>query len=175
MLQAQQYWQWLFCEQHNVLLLDMGDMQFATPFKRRQLTDEAFSNPNFNLQDADFYQQVCQYLSTFSIWTNAQICQIALNATAVKHYLKPMLAKSWFFNSYTGTAPNQEAIVQLTSKAQSGQFLIVDCDQSASVCLCLEPQFALDDNLSLMQFEVIKVLNDRIEPLFYAQGQQKRA
>ncbi|MFY8273399.1 cell division protein ZapC domain-containing protein [Pseudoalteromonas sp. SSDWG2] len=175
MLQAQQYWQWLFCEQTNCLLLDMGDMQFATPYKRRQLTDEALSNPNFNLQDADFYQQVCQYLATFSLWTDAQICQIALNATAVKHYLKPMLAKSWFFAPYAGGQVNQEAIVGLTSKAQRGQFLIVDCDQSASVCLCLEPQFALDDNLTLAQFEVIKVLNDRIEPLFCAQGQQKRA
>ena len=167
MLQAQQYWQWQFCEQHNALLLDMGDMQFATPFKARQLTDEAFTNPNFNLQDADFYQQVCQYLSTFALWNDAQICQIALNATAVKHYLKPMLAKSWFFTPYSGSELNQEAVVQLTSNAQSGQFLIVDCDQHASVCLYLEPQFALDENLFLMQFEVIKVLNDRIEPVFY--------
>ncbi|WP_105198885.1 MULTISPECIES: cell division protein ZapC domain-containing protein [unclassified Pseudoalteromonas] len=175
MLQAQQDWQWQVCEERNTLLLDMGDMQFCTPYKSRQLIDEAFTQPKFNLRDAEFYQQVCQYLSGFSLWNDAHICQIALNATAVKHYLKPMLAKSWFFAPYTGNQANHEAVVQLTSSQQSGQFLIVDCAEQASVCLCLESSFALDENLQLQQFAVIKVLNDRITPIFSAQGQQKSA
>lgn len=175
MLQAQRHWQWQISSEQNRLVLDMGEMQFCTPYKLRQLTDEALSEPQFNLLDADFYKQVGEYLSTFNLWSDAQICQIALNATAVKHYLKPVLAKSWFFAPYTGRDINQEAIVSLTSQCQRGQFLIVDCADGASVCLCLEPHFALDENLSLKQFEVIKVLNNRIHPILSAQNQQKRA
>lgn len=176
MLEAQPSWQWQVCHKQNRLLLDMNEqMQFCTPFKLRQLTEEALKCPQFTSEDAAFYQQVCEYLTSFALWSDAQVCQISLNATAVKHYLKPVLAKSWFFNVYSGSQPNREAIVQLQSTQQLGQFLIVDCDQSASTCICLEPEFALDENLSLQQFEVIKVLNDRVAPLIGAQETQKRA
>ena len=176
MLQASAQWNWYACSQSNTLRLDMGpEMAFCTPYKLRQLTDLAFDNPHFNLRDAEFYQQVTSYLANLGCWSPSQICQIALNATAAKFYLKPVLAKSWFFTPYLGSLPSTEAIVNLQSVSDSGQFLIVDHSEHASLCLCLENLFSLDENLSLKQFEVIRVLNDRIHPINIDYSQQKRA
>lgn len=176
MLQASTTWTWHACHNTNRLVLDMDEqMQFCTPYKLRMLNDDALCNPNFNLQDADFYQQVCQYLTQVGLHSEAQICQIALNATAVKHYTKPILAKSWFFNSYQGTQGITGAIVSLESSQQQGAFLLIDCDSSASVCMNLSQQFMLDENLSLGEFEVIKVLNNRLHPIMAQGAVQQRA
>jgi len=176
MLQASQKWNWIACSKSNALLLDMGnEMVFCTPYKIRNLTNDVLENPAFSLTDANFYEQVFSYLDDFKLWSEAQICQISLNATAVKHYLKPMLTKSWFFELYQGTEPSMDAIIQLKSKKQMGQFLIVDHTIEGSVCICLEENYCLDDNFKLKQFEAIKVLNDRIQPLILNSEQQKRA
>ncbi|PAJ75378.1 cell division protein ZapC [Pseudoalteromonas sp. NBT06-2] len=176
MLQASQNWSWIACYKSNALLLDMGnEMSFSTPYKIRNLINDALKNPSFSLTDANFYQQVFAYLDGFKLWNEAQICQMALNATAVKHYLKPMLTKSWFFEIYQGRDPSLDAIIQLKSKNQMGQFLIVDYTSEGSVCICLENEFNLDENFKLKQFEVIKVLNDRVHPLIVKLKQQKRA
>ena len=176
MLQASKQWQWIACPNKNRLLLDLNDeMQLCTPYKIRQLTDLVIKNPNFSLEDAAFYEQVYNYLDGFEIWSGAHICQIALNATAVKFHLKPVLAKSWFFNEYTGSQPSVEAVVKLVSKAQTGDFLIVDHCSDASVCLNLSENFQLDENLSLAQFEVIKILNNRVHPILPQQIKFKTA
>ena len=167
MLQASKQWKWIACPVRNRLLIDLDqDMQLCTPYKLRQLTDAILTQPNFSLEDAAFYQQVYQYLAGFNLWNGAQLCQIALNATAAKFYLKPMLAKRWFFEPYKGNEPSIEAVIKLQTSEQSGEFLIVDHCKEASLCICLSEHFKLDENLSLNQFEAIRILNNRVHPIY---------
>lgn len=167
MLQASKQWKWIACPTNNRLLVDLDqDMQLCTPYKLRQLTDSVLSEPNFSLEDAAFYQQVYQYLEGFNLWQAAQLCQIALNATAAKFHLKPVLAKSWFFEPYTGHEPSVEAIIKLQSRIQVGEFLIIDHSDDASLCISLSEHYQLDENLSLNQFEAIRVLNNRVHPIY---------
>lgn len=176
MLQASKQWQWISCPNKNRLLIDLNDdMQLCTPYKLRQVTNNAFENPYFSVEDAAFYEQVYNYLAGFELWSPVEICQIALNATAVKFHLKPVLAKSWFFEKYTGLTPSVEAVIKLTSKVQSGEFLIVEHCPDASLCINLSKHFKLDDNLSLVQFEVIRVLNNRVHPILNQQYQSQTA
>jgi cell division protein ZapC len=171
MLQASKQWKWIACPTLNRLLVDLNqEMRLCTPYKLRQLTDSVIHHSEFSLEDAAFYQQVYQYLDSFNLWKPAEICQIALNATAAKYHLKPVLAKSWFFDIYIGSEPSVEAIIKLHSRQQSGEFLIIDHNNDASLCISLSEHFQLDENLSLNQFEVIKVLNNRVHPV-YTQAQ----
>jgi cell division protein ZapC len=165
-LQASKEWQWVSCHQRNRLLVDLGeDMVLCTPFRLRQLTEDAAANPHFSLNEASYYQNVLAYLCDFNMWSEPQCCQIALNATAAKFYLLPVQAKSWFFTTYAGTTPCTEAIVKLQSQQQEGDFFIVEQSEGTCLCIGLSPEFALDENLTLEQFQAIKVLNDRIHPL----------
>ena len=79
------------------------------------------------------------------------------------------------FHEYQGSQPSVEAVVKLYSKSQEGEFLIVDHSPEASVCINLSAHFQLDENLSLEQFEAIKVLNNRIHPVYIQQKQFKTA
>lgn len=175
-MQASKEWQWLRCYERNRLLIDLGDeLQLCTPYRLYQLTGDSESNPNFCIDDAEYYQNVFFYLQNFKVWTDAQCCQIALNATAAKFHLKPMLAKSWFFNEYTGNADRTEAIVALSSSVQTGEFFIVECDLETSLCISLNETFKLDEHLTLEPFQAIRVLNNRIQPLMLADKNTKSA
>ena len=177
MLQAGKDWRWLTCKERNrlVLYVESTREELVMPYKTRQLTQAAIEGSCFSLEDAALYEQICHYLSAFSIWSEGEIAVIALHATAAKLHLKPVLAKSWFFKPYQGHTPSTEAIITLNSQKQSGQFLIIECGNDASVCMCLEHQMQLDDNFSLSRFETIKVLNDRVNPILINQSQLKRA
>ncbi|RRS08305.1 cell division protein ZapC [Pseudoalteromonas sp. J010] len=165
-MQASKEWQWIRCEKRNRLLIDLGEeLQLCTPFRIRHLTDDSASSPTFSLNEAEFYQNVFDYLCGFSVWSEPQCCQIALNATAAKFHLQPMQAKSWFFKPYNGCEPVSEAVVCLRSKQSQGEFLIIEHDGKASLCLSLSQQFILDEGIELEQFQAIKVLNDRLSPL----------
>ncbi|CCQ11838.1 hypothetical protein PALB_27390 [Pseudoalteromonas luteoviolacea B = ATCC 29581] len=175
-MQASKDWRWTRSEKSNRLHVDLGpDLELMTPFKLRLLTEDTRGNPNFSLQDAEFYNQVFQYLQQFAVWNDAICCQIALNATAAKHYLLPMQPKSWFFKTYEGTAPINDAVVVLESECQRGEFLIVECYSEASLCINLQTSFQLDEHLVLEPFQAIKVLNNRIHPLMQPNKSAKTA
>ncbi|MFC3032095.1 cell division protein ZapC domain-containing protein [Pseudoalteromonas fenneropenaei] len=175
MVQASKDWQWIYSEEVNRLLVDLGEFQLVTPFKLRQLTEDTRDNPAFSIQDAAFYNQVFQYLQQFGVWREPEICQIALNATAAKYYLLPMQAKSWFFKPYQGGTAISDAIVVLKSAHQQGEFLLVDCGAEASLCINLQGPYHLDEHLVLEPFQAIKVLNDRIHPLIITQKSAQSA
>ena len=72
-------------------MIDLGDeLVLCTPFRVRQLTEDSAANPNFNLNEAEFYQSVFTYLCGFGVWSEPRCCQITLNATAAKFHLQPM-------------------------------------------------------------------------------------
>ncbi|WP_063368559.1 cell division protein ZapC domain-containing protein [Pseudoalteromonas luteoviolacea] len=166
MLQASKEWRWLQCRTQNRLLVDLGDeLQLCTPYRLRQLTADSDASPTFSVEEAAFYQNVFDYLCTYSVWSEAQCCQIALNATAAKFHLLPVQAKSWFFQAYVGNEVLCNAVISLKSKVMTGECLIVDHEREASLCINLTANFQLDENISLEQFQAIKVLNDRIHPV----------
>ncbi|MBQ4812598.1 cell division protein ZapC [Pseudoalteromonas luteoviolacea] len=176
MLQASKEWRWVQCHTQNRLLVDLGDeLQLCTPFRLRQLTADSESLPNFSVEEAEFYQNVFDYLRTYAVWSEAQCCQISLNATAVKFHLLPMQAKSWFFTPYRGTDILCNAVISLQSKEMTGECLIVDHDSEASLCVNLTADFRLDENIVLEQFQAIKVLNNRIHPLMVSNKLDRRA
>lgn len=175
-LQATKDWRWIRNEESNRLHVDLGpDLELVTPFKLRLLTEDTHNNPNFSLLDAEFYQQVFSYMQQFGVWSDPVCCQIALNATAAKHYLLPVQPKSWFFKEYDGSAAITEAIVVLESEMQKGEFLIVECGQESSLCINLHNEFKLSEHLILEPFQAIKVLNNRIQPLMIKQKSAQSA
>lgn len=175
-MQASKEWQWIRCQERNRLMIDLGEeLVLCTPFRVRQLTEDSAANPNFNLNEAEFYQSVFTYLCGFGVWSEPRCCQIALNATAAKFHLQPMQAKSWFFRPYQGEQAVTEAVISLQSKLSQGDFLIVEHDHQASLCLNLNDGFMLDDGIALEQFQAIRVLNDRLAPLLVSQKAHQSA
>ena len=180
MLQPTNLWQWQYAESGDELRLDLdATMAFSTAYRKKHLTQEIFRDSQFSVEDAHFYQLICMQFQSLNLYSDAQIVQIALNATAVKRFFKPTMPKSWYFKENQlmnfnqghiggyGGAGNQVSLgvgksCLLYTEDNVGQFLLVECGDSASLCMLLDESLALNESKSLNQFEIIKVMNDRL-------------
>lgn len=166
MLQPNEQWNWELNEAGQ-LTLDLGEnMLFQTPYKRRFLSEiiqqQAMS---FSVEDAAFYERFMESLHDFSQWSPAEKVQLALNATAVMGFYKPLMPKSWFYKENpTPSFAMLElcSVVQLQTKFESGTCLVIDDTDNVVTALLLDQKLMIDDHNEVNQFEVIKVMKNRV-------------
>jgi cell division protein ZapC len=169
MLQPSNQWQWQFNQTDNQLLLDIdSSMAFTTAYKQKHLTNEIFNDTSFNLDDADYYQKISSELQDLGYWSTPEVVQIALNATAAQRYYKPTMPKSWFFKTnqtdihLNSPSKQPQTTCLLYTERGYGRFLVVEHGDCASVCMLLDESLLLTDSKELNQFDIIKVMNDRV-------------
>ena len=160
-------WQWNFCHKNNRLTLDLGaELVFVSAFSKKDLVADALNSAIFSIeQSQDFYhftERVEQQLTL----PGPVVDHIALNAVTAKAYFKPLMPKSWFFNTASSVSSAQAGnIVQLQSTYGLKHYLIVESTTKASTLLLIEREHQLDDVKKLVQFGLIKVMNDRLMPI----------
>ena len=168
MLQPTNQWRWQFCQQNNQLSLDIDPtMAFTTAFQSKHLTNEIFDDTAFSITDAQYYQCITSQLQALECWSEPQMVQIALNATAALRFYKPQMPKSWFFKTnevalHFAQEVSQNTTQLLYTKHGNGEFLIVEQNESAAVCMLLSESLQLNESKSMAQFDIIKVMNDRL-------------
>ncbi len=160
-------WQWIYNEAHNSLSVSLGsDMEFLTPYKSKYLIPDAQSELEFSVEHAKFYIEFLERLSKSMSVSDAAKVQLALNATAAHFLLKPQMPKSWFFDTSTMCVYSELAkVFQLRCQGVNAQVMVVETNIQASLVMLLSKELSLNASKSLMQFECIKVMNDRLYPL----------
>jgi len=160
-------WQWNFCHDKNRLLMDLGDdMVFVSAFKKSQLVNDAFTNSRFSIEQTQDFTSMMEKLDGQLPVPDDFICQIVLNAVAAKSYYKPLMPKSWFFNTAHSVSSAQAGkIVKLQSSIEARHYLVVESSSSASTLLLIESSHQLDQMKSISQFGLIRVMNDRLIPV----------
>lgn len=166
MLQPNEQWMWEL-DGTGRLTLDLGDdMLFQTPYKKRFLSEIIQQHAiSFSLEDASFYEGFIEALSAYPQWSTGEKVQLALNATAVKGFYKPLIPKSWFYQ--TNPSPSyaelpQCSLVRLQTKVESGNCIVIDDTDNVVTTLLLDANLQIDDHNDIKQFEVIKVMKDRV-------------
>ncbi|NTS78723.1 cell division protein ZapC [Catenovulum sp. SM1970] len=164
MLQANPKWKWHFDIEQGQLMLDMDEMMFVVAAKKSKLLDEVKKEDiPFSVEDCDSYTVYYHALEDVFDLAEPILTQMALNATALVTYSKPMGAKSWFVNPNTGDIPDLfEQVVTLTSDTQQGLFLLLERANESSLLMLLNPSFELNGGSQMKQFELIRVINDRL-------------
>ncbi len=166
MLQPSNHWQWQLDGDKRLLLDIDPQMAFTTAYNKKQLTMEVLSDTAFSLEDAIYYEDISEKLKSSGHWSVPEAVQIALNATAVKRYYKPMMPKSWFFKTNQSACQFGECVDELTvllySEVEVGRFLVIERSDNASVCMLLDESLALSEDKTMAQFDIIKVMNDRL-------------
>lgn len=160
-------WKWNFCQRQNRLTLEMGeDMVFVSAFEKRHLVSDAFVSESISVEQTEdfalFYEKLDQQLPVPSDF----IYQIALNCLVAKCFYKPLMPKSWFFN----TAPTLSSallakVVKLESATEERHYVVVESNANASTLMLIEKSHGLNDVKTLNQFDLIKVMNDRLIPV----------
>lgn len=167
LLKPDKDWQWKFCHEKNRLLLELSDgMVFVSAFKQSVLVNDAFTDGCFSIEQTQdhttFVEKLCGQLPL----PDDFICQIVLNAVAAKSFYKPLMPKSWFFEPAASVSSAQVGnIVKLQSAHQTRHYIVVESSTAASTLLLIESEHVLNDVKSLSQFDLIKVMNDRLIPV----------
>ncbi|WP_438863691.1 cell division protein ZapC domain-containing protein [Neptunicella sp.] len=175
MLQPSIQWCWYFEQQHQCLALELDDMLCLTPYRQKHLLPAAMQRQGFNLEQLDYYTQVAEKLSHFEQqFSAASATQIAIYATAVNSFYRPLMPKSWYFKRQLSVG-HHHGLAVLENTLGQGAVLIIDKDKTCSLCMLLSQTMQLDEHHQLGQFSVIKVMNDCLFPYFPEQSDLKLA
>ncbi|MBW8183983.1 MULTISPECIES: cell division protein ZapC [Shewanella] len=167
LLMPKKDWQWRYSDTYGVLSVSLGsEMEFLTPYKSKSLIPDALSELEFSVEHAKFYIDFIELLSKSLTISDAMKVQLALNGTAAHFLLKPQMPKSWFFDTSSMCVYSELGkVFQLKCRGAIAQVLVVETSIQASLVMLLSNELPLNDNKSLMQFECIKVMHDRLHPL----------
>ncbi|KPZ70938.1 MULTISPECIES: cell division protein ZapC [Shewanella] len=160
-------WQWEFNECYKRLSISLGpDMEFLTPYKSKSLIPDALITSEFSVEHAKFYIHMLETLPKIVNMSDAAIVQTALNATASHFLLKPQMPKSWFFEiSQECVYCEVGKLFLLNASGNNVLVLVVENSLQAALVMVLSKECPLTETKVLQQFETIKVMHNRLNPL----------
>lgn len=160
-------WHWEYNENYQQLSISLGsEMEFLTPYKTKLLIPDALSNLEFSAKHARFYISMVQLLPKILRLSDAMVVQTALNATASHFLLKPQMPKSWFFEASDECVFCEVGkIFNLNCNGQNVLALVVDNSLQSATVMIMSDVCELTEAKSLMQFDTIKVMHNRLHPI----------
>lgn len=157
-------WQWQFNDNRQRLQLKMDEVVLDIGYKRRQLQQHLPAEEAFSIDDARVYNELRDYLESFSPLNVNQQLQAALHATAALHFGKPSLPQSWHFCfGDIEHWPQTHRACCLDSGLERGEFLLIDQNERSSLCLLLDESLRLSPMKNMQRFDTICVINDRLQ------------
>lgn len=173
-------WCWVYQPEQQRLAINIGeDELFVLPYKPQQLINIGFKQQLFSVEDAATYQQLVEALEHYGAEVfKAELDDIALCALACLRFGCPQMPQSWHFQkSDIESWDSQRTLCELNSGFDQGVFLILEIDDEFASCMLLNPSMQISAIKRLKQFQVIKVLHNRLLPatIDLAQSTQKLA
>ena len=102
MLKPNNSWMWYYDPQNDSLMLDLGnEMVFRVSIPTKHLVTSAYDRTVFTVDDASVYQAFKEGIAHLEL-SEPRKAELALNAVAASRFHKPMMPKSWFFETLQG-------------------------------------------------------------------------
>jgi cell division protein ZapC len=160
-------WHWGFNEEHGKLTLSLDpEMTFLTSFNAKMLIPDAFRVQKFSVEHAKFYIRMLERLPKVLNLSDGALVQTALNATAAHFLLTPQMPKSWFFDASDECVFCDEGkLFRLKSNNNYTLALVIEVGLQSVLVMNLSKECVLSDTKSLLQFDTIKVMHNRLHPL----------
>lgn len=160
-------WFWLYSPEKQQLAIQTDEPEpYTLPYKSQQLVNISFTKQPLDIEDASSYQSFLELLQTYPAESlKASPEKIAVNAVAFKRFGCPQMPQSWHFQkSDLEQWSRDRTLCELNSGFDQGLFLILDIDDEFASCLLMDPSMQVSAIKTLKQFQVMKVLNNRLLP-----------
>ncbi|MFO6425387.1 cell division protein ZapC [Motilimonas sp. KMU-193] len=160
-------WLWKIDNKTSQLTLELGDDLVFQPYLNRKKMVPFYQTVQpFSVDDAAIYYQLLDQLSQHDLANAVKVYWI-LNAITAVRFHKPMMPQSWFFKTQSGFyQASQGELIGLTCNAgHTARYLVLESNSQISLCMLVDQQHEFSQHKTLQQFDVIKVMNDRVTPL----------
>jgi len=163
MLSPKSNWYWY--TQQQKLCVSLGDdLEFVTAFSLPMLLNTPKEPMLFSLENSACYLSLADKLQRSDLRRSpAQMTQILLNATAALTFHKPLSPKSWFFSAQDTFGAHKQ-LAFLENEYGKGVVLVISEEYGAITCMLLSDSLQLNQHKSLVQFQLIKVMANRLSP-----------
>ena len=158
-------WYWYLDDETNQLMVCLGDdLHFTTGFNKKVLTPMANQPVLFNVDHMAIYSDLTEKLEDACIELSApQKTQIVLNGLAALLFHKPVMPKSWLFET-TGYGVFNERLCSVETRFGQAAVFILESGEDTSSCLLLS-DVKVSENKEAKAFTLFKIANDRFTPL----------
>ena len=161
-------WQWVYNEEQTELMVQMGDQFIEIAFKSNMLVPFSESVIPFTIEDVANYSLLFEKLR--SEYDSPQLtCQTVLHILAFELFHKPVMSKSWLFQSAEMPVkePEKGHTVSLQSKDlnETESYLVLENSEQFIICMLLGEQHKLTTRKILKQFQIVKVTADKLSVL----------
>ena len=158
-------WQWFYDSERQLLKLAVDELVVDIDYPRAVLQTHLPDYSSFDINDADAFHRLHDYLESYSSLNMSEQFQACIHAVAALRFMKPALPQSWHFcfNQMLSEWPSEHLACTLDSGLDSCEFLIIEQGGRTSLCLLLAPSMRLSPTKVMRQYEVIRVLNDRLQ------------
>ncbi|OLQ69988.1 cell division protein ZapC [Photobacterium proteolyticum] len=165
MLKPTDSWTWYYDHKDDSLMLDLGEeMVFRVSIPTKHLVTSAFERTVFTVDDATIYQGFLENIAQLELSAPRKV-ELALNAVAASRFHKPMMPKSWFFETQQGGCePENGDVVTLQTEFGAAKYLVIENSGCASLCMLADVEpLALTSTKEMTFCDTIKVMNDRMQ------------
>ncbi|RKF20201.1 hypothetical protein DBZ36_07095 [Alginatibacterium sediminis] len=173
-------WRWSFCDKQQSLVLNIGDsFQFVSVINDKNCANPQDCEQSFLPEHLAYYSSLLDQMDNLD-WPFETKLHIVLQALANGFFHKPIMPQSWHFQIAASSIRwNQntdfqcgDIVVLRNLDDQVGRFLVIETSYQTACCMLIDPVLKLDDRKQLQQFQMIKVMTDRLQDLSQVMGSQ---
>lgn len=155
------YWQYDLAAQSIIIQLSDG-LAMSCQLDKCNMNEICKGKVHFTADDSSFYYYIIEAIKDLTL-SDAQKTQLALNAVTNYRFHKIKMPQSWFFNFQAEAMRSKVGdLVTLSTADDSFEFIVLESDERVATCMLIQAQAQLSYAKCLQQFEVIRVMNNRV-------------
>lgn len=167
-MQASKQWRWFYQPEQQLKIILDNDLEHVAPFKASRLVPLQPMDEAFSTEDALHFQKFYEGLAEYPFLAAELRFQASLNHVIYQRFGRPQMPQSWYFQCAEPTLaeiPEIASLVNLNSGLENALCAVCGDTDEFVECMVLSKSFALSEIKTLAQFDVIKVMPNRLQAL----------
>lgn len=160
-------WQWVYDHEQGKLSVIDRDRSFPLIYKKNMLMFKESQTLAFTVDDVTRYIHLFES-SSLKEFDEALRCKIILHLLVIDTFHKPIMPKSWLFETLTDTKNEYKKgeIVSLTALGmiEPVKYMLLEQENDFCLCMLFDQKHVFSNDKIFQQFQLVKVTADKLSP-----------